>query len=61
MENTNRENEKGDVRANDAPKVAPWAEDWSTPEKLPRMSAAIPLIYMAIPFIGCVLWGLWFA
>ena len=34
-----------------------WAEDWSNPEHHPRMSPALPLIWMLIPLLGCVLYG----
>ena len=58
-----RENEPRDARDGqpDPKSVAPWAEDWSDPRKMRRMSATIPLLWMLIPFLACVLWGYFFA
>ncbi len=33
-------------------------DDWSDPEKHTRMSAAVPLIFLAVPLIAALLWGL---
>lgn len=38
---------------------AAWAEDWSRPPQ--RMSAAVPLVFMALLLGGCVAWGFFFA
>lgn len=33
-------------------------DDWSNPEEHARMSAGWPLLWMAIPLIAILLWGL---
>ena len=49
------------ARSDESKAPAAWAEDWSSPEKLPRMSAAIPLFWMAVLFTLCVAWGYLYA
>jgi len=34
-----------------------WPEDWSSPSKLPQMSAIWPLLWLTIPFVLLVLYG----
>ncbi|HSN82814.1 MAG TPA: hypothetical protein VLS88_09575 [Polyangiales bacterium] len=40
------------------PRAGAWAEDWSTPDKQPQMSAIWPLLWLTIPLVLLVLYGL---
>jgi len=36
----------------------PGVEDWSHPERQPRMSIVVPLLWLAVPLLGCIAYGL---
>jgi len=38
------------------PKTGGWSEDWSDPSKLRQMSAAWPLMWLAVPFVLAILY-----
>jgi len=40
------------------PRVGSWTEDWSAPAKQPQMSAIWPLLWLTIPLVLLVLYGL---
>lgn len=40
------------------PRAGSWAEDWSTPAKQRQMSAAWPLLWLTIPLVLLILYGL---
>ena len=45
-------------RAEGRPAGGSWAEDWSDPSKQPQMSPIWPLLWLAIPFVLLVVYGL---
>lgn len=53
-----RENAAPSARSEKSAAPATWGEDWSKPPQ--KMSAAVPLIWMAVAFVGCVVWGYFF-
>ncbi len=39
-------------------RTASWAEDWSDPSRQPKMDAIWPLLWLAVPLVSLVLYGL---